>query len=73
MSLTVEQALWFHEEEAIEEGTGFDDLDVFVWTMLRYHAVRAGVLDPVEVERDFRTLGQPGVTAPEIGLLANLV
>ncbi|MCY0923046.1 MULTISPECIES: hypothetical protein [unclassified Streptomyces] len=63
-------AMWFHEEEVIEADTQFDNLDVFLWTVVRYHAVRAGVLDLAEVEADLRRLGQPGVLAPEIGLLA---
>ncbi|MFI7357022.1 hypothetical protein ACIBTP_24170 [Streptomyces avidinii] len=65
-------AVWFHEEEVIEAGTQFDNLDVFLWTPVRYYAVRAGVLDLAEVEPDFRTLGQAGVLAPETGLLATL-
>ncbi|MFB7831077.1 hypothetical protein [Streptomyces sp. NPDC056056] len=65
-------AVWFHEEEVLEEGTGFDNLDVFVWSAVRYRAVRAGALDLAEVEDDFRSLAQPGVLAPEIGLLASM-
>lgn len=65
-------AVWFHEEEVIEANTQFDNLDVFLWSIVRYRAVRAGVLDLAAVESDFRTLGQPGVLAPEIGLLALL-
>lgn len=65
-------AVWFHEEEVLEPHTRFDSLDVFVWTMVRYHAVRSGALDLAEVEPAFRTLAQPGVLAPEIGLLATL-
>ncbi|MER8235792.1 hypothetical protein [Streptomyces sp. NPDC094049] len=65
-------AVWFHEEEVIEEGTQFDSVDVFVWTMVRYHAVRAGALGLSAVEADFRALGQPGVLDPEVGLLAYL-
>lgn len=65
-------ALWFHEEQVIEAETQYDNLDVFLWSVVRYHAVRAGVLDLAEVEDDFRALGQPGVLAPEIGLLATL-
>ncbi|MFF9900060.1 hypothetical protein [Streptomyces longispororuber] len=65
-------ALWFHEEEVIEADTQYDSLDVFLWSMVRYHAVRAGVLDLAAVEADFRSLGQPGALAPEIGLLASL-
>ncbi|MEU8137842.1 hypothetical protein [Streptodolium elevatio] len=63
-------AVWFAEEEVIEEGTQFDNLDVFLWSAVRYRAVRAGVLDLAAVEADFRSLAQPGVLAPEIGLLA---
>ncbi|MFF2021711.1 hypothetical protein ACFVW2_07870 [Streptomyces sp. NPDC058171] len=65
-------AVWFHEEEVIEAGTQFDNLDVFVWSIVRYHAVRAGALDLAAVEADFRALGQPGVLAPRLGLLALL-
>ncbi|MEV7557764.1 hypothetical protein [Streptomyces sp. NPDC089795] len=65
-------AVWFHEEEVVEAGTQFDNLDVFLWTLVRYHAVRAGVLDLADVEADFRTLGQPGALAPSVGLLATL-
>ncbi|MFJ5809640.1 hypothetical protein [Streptomyces sp. NPDC093093] len=64
--------VWFHEEEVIEADTQFDNLDVFLWTVVRYHAVRAGVLDLAEVEPDLRSLGQPGLLAPDIGLLATL-
>ncbi|MEU0685948.1 hypothetical protein [Streptomyces uncialis] len=65
-------AVWFHEEEVIEAGTQFDNLDVFLWSVVRYHAVRAGVLDLAAVEADFRALGQPGALAPGVGLLASL-
>ncbi|MEV7414780.1 hypothetical protein [Streptomyces sp. NPDC089919] len=65
-------AVWFHEEEVIEAGTHFDDLDVFLWTIVRYHAVKAGVLTLAEIEQDLRDLAQPGVLAPDIGLLASL-
>ncbi|MFJ8230316.1 hypothetical protein ACIQ9E_10235 [Streptomyces sp. NPDC094448] len=63
-------AVWFHEEDVIEDGTQFDNLDVFVWSLVRYHAVRAGVLDLAAVEADFHALGQPGALAPGLGLLA---
>ncbi|MEU3601104.1 hypothetical protein ABZ714_20650 [Streptomyces sp. NPDC006798] len=65
-------AVWFHEEEVIEDGTQFDNLDVFVWSLVRYHAIRAGVLDLSEVEADFRALSQPGALAESVGLLATL-
>ncbi|MER7478035.1 hypothetical protein ABTX60_10285 [Streptomyces sp. NPDC126510] len=65
-------AVWFHEEEVIEAQTQFDNLDVFLWSVIRYHAVRAGVLDLAAVEADFRALGQPGVLAGGTGLLASL-
>ncbi|MGV9311258.1 hypothetical protein ACWDR0_03575 [Streptomyces sp. NPDC003691] len=64
-------AVWFHEEEVIEAGTQFDNLDVFVWSLVRYHAVRAGVLELAAVEADFQALGQPGALAP-LGLLASM-
>ncbi|MBL7260480.1 hypothetical protein [Paractinoplanes lichenicola] len=54
-------AIWFHEEEVIEAGTRFDNLDVFVWTMVRYRAVREGVLERADVEDDFRSLAQDGL------------
>ncbi|MFQ6230867.1 hypothetical protein [Nocardia sp. NPDC002869] len=65
-------AIWFHEEEVLEGGTRFDDLDTFVWSQVRYQAVRAGELDPDPVADDFRALGQDGALAPEIGLPASL-
>ncbi|MGW2050336.1 hypothetical protein ACWCPF_34965 [Streptomyces sp. NPDC001858] len=63
-------AVWFHEEQVIEADTQYDNLDVFVWSIVRYRAVRAGALDLAAVEADFRSLAQPGALAPEIGLLA---
>lgn len=63
-------AVWFHEEQIIEAHTQYEDLNVFLWSLVRYRAVRAGVLDLTAVEEDFRSLGQPGALAPEIGLLA---
>ncbi|MDX3453714.1 hypothetical protein PV396_17430 [Streptomyces sp. ME02-8801-2C] len=65
-------AVWFHEEEVIEADTQFDNVDVFLWSVVRYCAVRAGVLELAEVEADFRTLGQPGMLAEGTGLLASL-
>lgn len=44
-------------------------LDVFVWSFLRYRAVRAGRLDVDAVEADFRALGQDGALEPQLGLL----
>ncbi|MGW6512499.1 hypothetical protein ACWGCP_34145 [Streptomyces niveus] len=55
----------------IEPHTQFDNLDVFLWSVVRSHAVRAGALDLAAVEPDFRSLGQPGVLAPKLGLLAH--
>lgn len=69
---TGQVAVWFHEEEVLEGGTRFDDLDTFVWSLVRYHAVREGVLDPAEVIADFHALGQDGAVAPEVGLLASM-
>ncbi|MCF1592897.1 hypothetical protein [Streptomyces muensis] len=65
-------AVWFHEEEVIEAETQFDNLDVFLWSVVRYRAVRAGALDLAAVEADFRAFGQPGVLAEVTGLLASL-
>lgn len=65
-------AVWFHEEEVIEANTQFDNLDVFLWSIVRYRAIRAGALDLAAVEADFRSLAQPGVLEPEVGLLAYL-
>lgn len=65
-------ALWFHEEEVLEGGTRFDHLDVFVWSFLRYRAVRAGRLDLEAVEADFRALGQDGALEPQLGLLSHM-
>ncbi len=63
-------AVWFHEEEVLEGGTRFDNLDVFLWSYLRYRAVRAGALARADVETDFTALGQDGALAPDLGLLA---
>jgi hypothetical protein len=65
-------AVWFHEEEVLEGGTRFDHLDVFLWSLVRYYAVRAGVLSRAEVEADFRSLGQDGALAEDLGLLAGM-
>ncbi|MGW1738186.1 hypothetical protein ACWCPQ_05185 [Nocardia sp. NPDC001965] len=65
-------AIWFHEEEVLEGGTRFDDLETFLWSLVRYHAVRVGRLDPEPIAADFRALGQDGALAPELGLLASL-
>ncbi|MFC7244149.1 hypothetical protein ACFQO7_16880 [Catellatospora aurea] len=65
-------AVWFHEEQVIEADTQFDNLDVFLWSVVRHGAVRAGVLNRSDVEGDFRSLNQPGALEPEIGLLAGL-
>ncbi|GIM91350.1 hypothetical protein [Paractinoplanes toevensis] len=65
-------AIWFHEEEVLEEGTRFDNLDVFLWSYVRYEAVRDGTLDLAEVEADFVALGQDGALQPELGLLASM-
>lgn len=62
-------AIWFHEEEVLEGGTRFDDVDVFLWSVVRYHAVRAGALEREAVEADFLALGQDGALEPELGLL----
>ena len=65
-------AVWFHEEQVIEANTQYDNLDVFLWSVVRYHAVRAGALDLAAVEADFRSLGQPGALEPKLGLLAQM-
>lgn len=65
-------AVWFHEEQVIEADTQFDNLDVFLYSIVRYQAARAGALDRSAVEEDFRALAQPGALAPEVGLLAYL-
>ncbi|RMI35090.1 hypothetical protein [Nocardia stercoris] len=62
-------AVWFHEEEVLEGGTRFDNLDVFLWSFARYRAVRDGRLPLAEVEADFRALGQDGALEPGLGLL----
>ncbi|PXX56551.1 hypothetical protein DFR70_119103 [Nocardia tenerifensis] len=62
-------AVWFHEEEVVEGGTRFDNLDVFLWSYVRYQAVRAGQLARSAVEGDFLALGQDGALEPELGLL----
>ncbi|MFJ6194917.1 hypothetical protein [Micromonospora sp. NPDC092111] len=61
---------WFHEEEVVEGDSRFDNLDVFVWSVVRYAAVRAGVLERAAVEADFLSLGQDGALRPELGLLS---
>ncbi|MEV6218118.1 hypothetical protein [Nocardia sp. NPDC051833] len=63
-------AVWFHEEEVLEGGTRFDNLDVFLWSYVRYRAVRAGRLARADVEADFTALGQDGALARDLGLLA---
>ncbi|MDR7166287.1 hypothetical protein J2W56_000005 [Nocardia kruczakiae] len=65
-------ALWLHEEEVLEGGTRFDHLDVFIWSFLRYRAVRAGRLELEAVEAGFRALGQDGALEPELGLLSHM-
>ncbi|GAB7042900.1 MULTISPECIES: hypothetical protein [Catenuloplanes] len=65
-------AVWFHEEEALEADTRFDNLDVFLWSMVRVAAVRAGTLTLAEVEPDFRALAQDGALHPELGLLTRI-
>ncbi|MGN2637594.1 hypothetical protein ACTD5D_15655 [Nocardia takedensis] len=69
---TGQVALWFHEEQVVEGHTCFDDLDTFVWSMVRYHAVRAGELTPLSVEAEFLALAQDGMLEPEVGLLRTL-
>ncbi|HWS36560.1 MAG TPA: hypothetical protein VN408_27970 [Actinoplanes sp.] len=65
-------AVWFHEEGVLEADTRFDHLDVFVWSLIRYYAVRAGVLPRTAVEADFLALNQGGMVHPESGLLTYL-
>ncbi|MGW6698395.1 hypothetical protein [Nocardia sp. NPDC055049] len=67
---TGQVAVWFHEEEVLEGGTRFDNLDVFLWSYVRYRAVRAGKLALSEVEADFAALGQDGALAEDLGLLS---
>ncbi len=63
-------AVWFHEEDVLEGGTRFDNLDVFLWSYVRYRAVRAGKLARTDVEADFIALGQDGALAEDLGLLS---
>lgn len=65
-------AVWFHEEEVLEGGTRFDNLDVFLWSYVRYQAVRAGKLALSEVEADFTALGQDGALVENLGLLSQM-
>ncbi|GAA0586283.1 hypothetical protein GCM10010172_84460 [Paractinoplanes ferrugineus] len=65
-------AVWFHEEEVLEEHTRWDNLDVFLWSYVRYEAVREGTLTVADIEADFVSLGQPGALEPELGLLTYL-
>ncbi|MET9536873.1 hypothetical protein ABZY16_05105 [Streptomyces sp. NPDC006553] len=53
-------AVWFHEEEVLEPHTRFDSLDVFVWTMVRYHAVRSGPSNSPRSTRTFVRSPSPG-------------
>ncbi|WP_406230386.1 hypothetical protein [Nocardia sp. NBC_01009] len=46
-------AVWFHEEEVVEGGKRFDNLDVFLWSFVRYRAVRAGKLALLAMARFF--------------------
>ncbi|GAA1803073.1 hypothetical protein GCM10009682_26150 [Luedemannella flava] len=62
-------AVWFHEEQVIEEHTQFASLDVFVWSVLRLEAVRAGVLDRVGVAADFQALEKAGALQTSVGVL----
>lgn len=65
-------AVWFHEEEVLEGGTRFDNLDVFLWSYVRYRAVRAGRLDFAEVAEDFTALGQDGALDDGLGLVRSM-
>ncbi|KUL30825.1 hypothetical protein [Actinoplanes awajinensis] len=67
-----EIGIWFHEEELIEDGTRFDNLDVFLWSAVRYRAIQLGVLALADVRDDFVSLGQGGVLHPELGLIHSL-
>ncbi|MFD4352559.1 hypothetical protein ACFWPX_08365 [Nocardia sp. NPDC058518] len=67
---TGQVAVWFHEEDVVEGGTRFDSLDVFLWSYVRYRAVRAGKLARSDVEADFTALGQDGALAENLGLLS---
>lgn len=62
-------AIWFHEEEVVEDGTRFDNLEVFLWSAVRFEAVRNGRLTRAAVEEDFRSLGQDGALNPTLGML----
>jgi hypothetical protein len=53
-------AIWFHEESSIEEHTQFDNLDVFLWSMIRLGAVRKKKLAKQDIANDFEILAQPG-------------
>lgn len=64
--------IWLHEEEIVEEGTRFDNVDVFLWHLVRFQAVQQGKLTLEDVEDDFRSLGQDGALHPELGLLHSL-
>ncbi|GAB0104254.1 hypothetical protein JMUB6875_32280 [Nocardia sp. JMUB6875] len=64
-----EVAVWLHEEFVVEGHTRFHNLEVFLWSYVRYRAVRAGRLTFEQVEADFLALGQDGALAPELGLL----
>ncbi|WP_067980134.1 hypothetical protein [Nocardia caishijiensis] len=69
---TGQVAVWFHEEEVLEGDTRFDNLDVFLWSYVRYRAVRAGRLALADIEADFTALGQDGALAEELGLLSRI-
>jgi hypothetical protein len=48
------------EESSIEDHTQFDNLDVFLWSMIRLGAVRKKKLAKKDIANDFETLAQPG-------------
>lgn len=51
-------ALWNHEEGVIERDSQFNSIDVFLWTMVRVSALRAGILRYADIEPEFNALGQ---------------
>jgi hypothetical protein len=57
---TGQVAVWNHETGAIEGHTGFDNLDLFLWSVVRLAAVHDGRIGRDEIEADFEALAQPG-------------
>jgi hypothetical protein len=53
-------AVWNHEEGTIEGHTDFDNIDVFLWSMVRVAALHSRVLGYPDIEPDIDALAQRG-------------